>query len=91
MQSHYYAASSLNKHKELVDHSVDYAEPNSGILSTVIGAEKPKAERKAMTEKLKTGDVFPSLSLKIAGGEEFSIPGDLESSITIVLFYRGHW
>ncbi len=44
-----------------------------------------------MTEKLHGGDVFPSLSLKIAGGDTISVPEDLESPLTIVLFYRGHW
>ena len=44
-----------------------------------------------MIEKLQGGDAFPSLSLKIAGGGQVLLPDDLESPMTIVLFYRGHW
>ena len=44
-----------------------------------------------MTEKLEGGDAFPALSLKISGGGDISLPDDLESPMTIVLFYRGHW
>jgi len=44
-----------------------------------------------MTVKLQGGDPFPSLSLNVAGGGTVSLPDDLESPLTIVLFYRGHW
>ncbi len=44
-----------------------------------------------MTGKLAGGDTFPELNLKIAGGGELKLPQDLESPMTIVLFYRGHW
>ncbi len=44
-----------------------------------------------MVDKLSSGDVFPSLSLKIAGADTFSLPEDLGTPLTIVLFYRGHW
>lgn len=44
-----------------------------------------------MVEKLGTGDVFPSLSLKIAGGDSINLPEGLETPLTVVLFYRGHW
>ena len=44
-----------------------------------------------MVDKLGTGDVFPSLSLKIAGGDTINLPDNLETPLTIVLFYRGHW
>lgn len=44
-----------------------------------------------MTQKLTSGDTFPELTLKIAGGDTLSLPGDLETPLTIVLFYRGHW
>ena len=44
-----------------------------------------------MADKLHSGDSFPDLSLRIAGGDELSLPGDLETQFTIVLFYRGHW
>jgi hypothetical protein len=44
-----------------------------------------------MVEKLGTGDVFPFLSLKIAGGGEINLPEGLDTPLTVVLFYRGHW
>ena len=44
-----------------------------------------------MVDKLSTGDAFPSLSLQIAGGDTLSLPGDLHTPLTVVLFYRGHW
>ncbi|MFT7686750.1 MAG: hypothetical protein ACI9FB_002096 [Candidatus Azotimanducaceae bacterium] len=44
-----------------------------------------------MQKFLNPGDVFPSISLKIAGGGTFSFPDDLETPMAIVLFYRGHW
>ena len=57
----------------------------------IICFEQPKTGRRMMAEKLKSGDVFPSLSLNIVGGGEFLMPEELESSITIALFFRGHW
>lgn len=45
----------------------------------------------SMKEILNPGEVFPSLSLKIAGGDTVNLPEDLDSNLTIVLFYRGHW
>jgi len=42
-------------------------------------------------EKLATGDMFPQLKLKAAGGDEFVLPDDINSDYAIVLFYRGHW
>ena len=44
-----------------------------------------------MAEQLTPGDVFPDLTLKIAGDGNLSLPADLESTYTVVLFYRGHW
>ena len=44
-----------------------------------------------MTEKLVSGSVFPSLSLKIASGDDLHLPEDLNTPLTILLFYRGHW
>ena len=44
-----------------------------------------------MVEKLGTGDVFPSLSLKIAGGGTINLPEGLDKPLTAVLFYRGYW
>ena len=44
-----------------------------------------------VAEKLVSRDVFPSLSLKIVGGAALHLPGDLNTPLTILLFYRGHW
>ncbi len=44
-----------------------------------------------MAEKLDSGAAFPSLSVKLAGGGEMGLPGDLKARYNIVLFYRGHW
>ena len=40
---------------------------------------------------LTSGDDFPAISLNLAGGGTVSFPDDLETPITIALFYRGHW
>ena len=45
----------------------------------------------SVTEKLVSGSVFPSLSLKIASGDDLHLPEDLNTPLTILLFYRGHW
>ncbi len=44
-----------------------------------------------MADKLNPGEVFPDITLKIAGGGEMNIPSELTSPLNIVLFYRGHW
>ena len=44
-----------------------------------------------MIDKLGTGDAFPSLSLKIAGGGAINLPEGLDTPLTVLLFYRGHW
>jgi len=44
-----------------------------------------------MSDKLNPGDMFPELTLNIAGGSNVTLPTDLESPLTLVLFYRGHW
>jgi hypothetical protein len=44
-----------------------------------------------MPNFLNSGDVFPSVSLSLADGGTFSFPADLETPLTIALFYRGHW
>ena len=44
-----------------------------------------------MTDKLNPGELFPSLSLNIAGGEKLTLPDDIVSTMALVLFYRGHW
>ena len=44
-----------------------------------------------MADKLNTGDTFPSLALKVAGGGTLTVPDDLDSQYKVILFYRGHW
>ncbi len=44
-----------------------------------------------MAAQLTPGTEFPQLTLNIAGGDSLSLPGDLDSTYTVVLFYRGHW
>ncbi len=44
-----------------------------------------------MVDKLDMGADFPSMTLQLVGGGEFSLPGDLSNDYTVVLFYRGQW
>ena len=44
-----------------------------------------------MPDFLNPGANFPSIALNLAGGGTFSFPDDLETPMTIALFYRGHW
>lgn len=44
-----------------------------------------------MPDFLSPGDNFPSISLNLVSGGTFSFPDDLETPMTIALFYRGHW
>ena len=42
-------------------------------------------------KKLTGGDVFPEMTLNVAGGGAVDLPADLETNLTILLFYRGYW
>ncbi len=44
-----------------------------------------------MTITLGPGDGFPEMSLNLAGGGTIDLPGDLKSTYSVILFYRGHW
>ncbi len=44
-----------------------------------------------MTDKLNTGDTFPSLVLNLVGGGTLAVPADLTAAYTVLLLYRGHW
>ena len=44
-----------------------------------------------MATKLQQSDRFPSLALKLAGGDAVRIPEEMPTRYTAVLFYRGHW
>ena len=44
-----------------------------------------------MGEQLIPGTRFPDLTLNIAGGKTLSLPGDINTTYAVVLFYRGHW
>lgn len=60
----------------------------TGTTSVMIGASNEGA---IMTSQLTPGTIFPDLSLQIAGGDVLSLPADLNTTYTVVLFYRGHW
>ena len=40
---------------------------------------------------LQPGDRFPTLTMRLAGGGTFLLPGDLAGRFGVVLFYRGAW
>ena len=42
-------------------------------------------------EKLTSDDDFPSLTLNLTDGGTLELPGDIDTNMAIVLFYRGHW
>jgi peroxiredoxin len=44
-----------------------------------------------MAEPLKLGDTFPTFTVPIVQGGTLTIPGDLTTSYTAVLFYRASW
>jgi hypothetical protein len=44
-----------------------------------------------MGTKLYTGDIFPDLTVNVAGGGSFDLKSNLGANYNIVLFYRGHW
>lgn len=44
-----------------------------------------------MPNFLSPGDRFPPLTLNLSDGGTLSLPDDLETPMTIALFYRGHW
>jgi hypothetical protein len=44
-----------------------------------------------MGDKLKQGDRFPLLTLKLVSGGTIRIPAEAPSRYTALLFYRGHW
>jgi peroxiredoxin len=44
-----------------------------------------------MNSQLQQGDKFPSITLSLVTGEVITIPEEMPSRYTIILFYRGHW
>ena len=44
-----------------------------------------------MTTNLGPGDTFPEMRLDLVGGGAIELPSGLESSYSVILFYRGHW
>jgi peroxiredoxin len=44
-----------------------------------------------MGEKLKQGDRFPPLTLKLVSGGTIRIPSEIPTRYAALLFYRGHW
>jgi len=37
------------------------------------------------------GGRFPTIEFQSVDGRSYKIPQDLQGSIAVVLFYRGHW
>lgn len=44
-----------------------------------------------MAEKLGIGAQFPKITLQLTDGGTMTLPDDIDSTYTVVLFYRGHW
>ncbi len=44
-----------------------------------------------MRIRLQNGDRFPDLSIQTVGGNQMSLPRDVEGSYAVILFYRGAW
>lgn len=44
-----------------------------------------------MGKKLKQGDRFPALTLRLVGDGSIQIPSEIPSRYAALLFYRGHW
>lgn len=44
-----------------------------------------------MTEKLKAGDTFPTMQVQTIANGTLTIPGDLKTCYSLLLFYRGWW
>jgi peroxiredoxin len=44
-----------------------------------------------MPVQLTSGAAFPEISLQLTDGNNMSLPMDLSTPLTVVLFYRGHW
>ncbi len=40
---------------------------------------------------LDTGDMFPTLEMKRAGGGKITLPDDFLGDWAVVIFYSGHW
>ena len=40
---------------------------------------------------LASGDQVPDITLTSVAGDTLSLPADLATAYTIMLFYRGHW
>ncbi len=44
-----------------------------------------------MAEKLDAGSLFPTIRLTPVDGDPITVPEQLDSRYTILLFYRGDW
>ena len=44
-----------------------------------------------MAGKLQQGDRFPTITLKLVGGETMRVPDDMSTRYLALLVYRGHW
>jgi hypothetical protein len=43
------------------------------------------------TPKLDAGDIFPTMTMKLVGGQSLTLPDDLTADFTVLLIYRGKW
>jgi hypothetical protein len=60
-------------------------------FTTVPAWARQKTNEAPMGKKLYAGDIFPDLTVNVAGGGSFDLKSNLEANYNIVLFYRGHW
>ncbi len=44
-----------------------------------------------MSNRLNSGDVFPSITLSVTDGSALRIPEAMSGRYFAALFYRGHW
>ncbi|HET9833178.1 MAG TPA: peroxiredoxin family protein [Vicinamibacterales bacterium] len=44
-----------------------------------------------MKTRLQNGECFPELSVHTVGGNQLTLPRDVEGSYMVILFYRGAW
>ena len=41
--------------------------------------------------RLENGDRLPTLTGRVVGDDEMTLPDDLAGSWSLLVFYRGHW
>ena len=43
------------------------------------------------TNRLDTGDAFPSMTLRLLDGSSLALPAEVQGEQSVLLFYRGEW